>query len=101
MDMCKFAFCEFHRPVRSFRSCSQLSKLNPCCSITNQNSHVIVTPIQIIAVENNLDCSQTIPPQQQIIPPGTGYIIQLADPLNATDVRPTLSVHSYHLYFHT
>jgi len=54
--------------------------------IANQNPQVLTAPIAIIAVEDNFDCSKTITPDQANQPVGTGYIVQLANTLNSTDV---------------
>jgi len=54
--------------------------------VANQNTQVLSSPIAIVAIENNFDCSKIITPDQANQPPGTGYIIQLANILNETDV---------------
>jgi hypothetical protein len=54
--------------------------------VANQNPKVLSSPIAIVAVENNFDCSKTITPDQANQAPGTGYMIQLANTLNETDV---------------
>jgi hypothetical protein len=54
--------------------------------IANQNTQVLSSPIAIVAIENNFDCSKTITPDQANQPPGTGYMVQLANILNETDV---------------
>lgn len=59
-------------------------------SIANSDPKVLVSPQAIIAIEQNFDCSKTITQQQESFAVGTGYIIQLANPLNSTDVSPHL-----------
>lgn len=56
-------------------------------SVANQDVKILSAPIAIIAIENNYDCSRTITQDQANQPAGTGYMIQLANPLNQTDVR--------------
>ncbi|KAJ3492238.1 hypothetical protein NLI96_g122 [Meripilus lineatus] len=54
--------------------------------IGNQDPKILVSPIAIIAIQNNFDCSKTITQQQSAQAPGTGYFVQLADPFNNTNV---------------
>jgi len=54
--------------------------------VTNSNPAILSSPIAIISVENNYDCSKTITQQQFTPAAATGYIVQLANPLNETDV---------------
>jgi len=49
-------------------------------------NQALTSPIAIIAIENNFDCSKTITSDQVNQAPGTGYTIQLANTLNSTDV---------------
>ncbi|KAG2358151.1 hypothetical protein BDR07DRAFT_1295803 [Suillus spraguei] len=44
------------------------------------------TPLAIIAVQENYDCSETITQQQSAQPAGTGYTILFASTLNSTDI---------------
>jgi len=54
--------------------------------ITNQDLRVFAGPIAIVAIQSNYDCSKTITQEQANQPAGTGYLIQLANPFNETDV---------------
>jgi len=54
--------------------------------VANQNPAILSSPIAIVAIENNYDCSKTITQEQANQAPGTGYMIQLANILNETDV---------------
>jgi len=54
--------------------------------IANTDVKVLTAPIAIIAIQSNYDCSHTITQDQANQPPGTGYMIQLADPFNSTHV---------------
>jgi len=54
--------------------------------LANSNPTILSSPLAIIAVENNYDCSKTVTPQQSSQSAGTGYTVQLANPLNSTDV---------------
>jgi len=47
---------------------------------------VLAQPQPIISIEPNFDCSQTITAQQETFPAGDGYYVQLANPLNSTQV---------------
>ncbi|KAG6878180.1 hypothetical protein C0992_008515 [Termitomyces sp. T32_za158] len=47
---------------------------------------VLTSPLAILSIENNFDCSKTITADQLNAAPGQGYTIQLANPLNSTDV---------------
>ena len=62
-------------------------ELTNVASLANSNPSILVQPIAIIAIEQNYDCSKTITQQQSSQPASTGYTIQLANPLNNTDVR--------------
>ena len=59
-----------------------------CNSVTNSNTNLLSGPQAIVAIEENFDCSKLITQQQQNFQVGTGYVIQLANPLNNTNVRP-------------
>ncbi|KAG2068542.1 hypothetical protein BDR04DRAFT_1056709 [Suillus decipiens] len=54
--------------------------------LANSNSAVLNTPLAIIAVQQNYDCSETIAQQQSAQPAGTGYTILFASTLNSTDI---------------
>ncbi|KZT20952.1 hypothetical protein NEOLEDRAFT_1140131 [Neolentinus lepideus HHB14362 ss-1] len=67
-------------------TCQDSSYQNFTVLIANSNPTVLEAPAAIIAVENNYDCSKTITDSQSNLPPSTGYVVQLANPLNDTDV---------------
>jgi len=54
--------------------------------VANTNTQLLSGPIAIYAIESNYDCSKTLTQQQVNQPPGTGYVIQLANIFNETDV---------------
>ncbi|OJA20607.1 hypothetical protein AZE42_07761 [Rhizopogon vesiculosus] len=54
--------------------------------LTNSNLSILPAPLAIIAVQDNFDCSVTITQQQSAQPAGTGYVVQLANIINGTDV---------------
>ncbi|PIL27661.1 hypothetical protein GSI_10813 [Ganoderma sinense ZZ0214-1] len=54
--------------------------------IANSNVNVLVAPQAFIAQQNNFDCSKLITKDQVNLTPATGYVIQLANPFNNTDV---------------
>ncbi|KAF8841090.1 hypothetical protein BDN67DRAFT_1068755 [Paxillus ammoniavirescens] len=54
--------------------------------LTNSNPSILSGPLAIIAIQQNYDCSETITQQQAAQPAATGYIIQLTNPLNNTEV---------------
>jgi hypothetical protein len=58
----------------------------PPCRIANSNQNILVAPQAIIAVQNNFDCSKSITTQQANLPVSTGYTVQLANPINSTQV---------------
>ncbi|KAF8996243.1 hypothetical protein BDQ17DRAFT_1364652 [Cyathus striatus] len=59
--------------------------------IANKDPNILVSPIAILADEQNSDCSRTITNQQFNFnqPPATGYTVLFADRLNETDVFVT------------
>jgi len=57
--------------------------------IGNSNVDIFPEPQAIVAIEDNFDCSETISGQQANLTPSSGYFIQLANPLNNTDVYAT------------
>jgi hypothetical protein len=67
-------------------TCANSPYSNFTVLVANQSPQVLSSPIAIVAIENNYDCSKTITPQQANQAPGTGYMIQLANTLNETDV---------------
>jgi len=54
--------------------------------IANKDPKVLSAPMAIVGVQNNFDCSKSITQDQANQAPGTGYTIQLADPLNSTNI---------------
>ncbi|KIK76522.1 hypothetical protein PAXRUDRAFT_835341 [Paxillus rubicundulus Ve08.2h10] len=54
--------------------------------LTNSNPSILSGPLAIIAIQQNYDCSETITQQQSAQPAATGYVIQLTNPLNNTEV---------------
>lgn len=54
--------------------------------VANQDPKILASPIAVIAIENNYDCSKTIIPDQSNLTAATGYIVQFANTLNETDV---------------
>ncbi|KAI1798047.1 hypothetical protein LXA43DRAFT_1056290 [Ganoderma leucocontextum] len=54
--------------------------------IINSDPNVLVSPLAFIAQQNNFDCSELITKDRINLTPATGYAIQLADPLNNTNV---------------
>ncbi|KAF9458369.1 hypothetical protein BDZ94DRAFT_1313327 [Collybia nuda] len=57
--------------------------------IANKDPKVLVAPMAFIGIINNFDCSKTITQDQANQAAGTGYTIQLANPLNSTEVYVT------------
>ncbi|THH01156.1 hypothetical protein EW026_g1479 [Hermanssonia centrifuga] len=54
--------------------------------VANAGQPAIAGGQAIIAIENNFDCSKTITADELNFPAGSGYTVQLANPLNNTDV---------------
>ncbi|KAG6859643.1 hypothetical protein C0995_006326 [Termitomyces sp. Mi166 len=54
--------------------------------VANSDPKVLTSPIAIIGIQNNFDCSKTITADMLNAAPGTGYTIQFANTLNATDI---------------
>jgi hypothetical protein len=54
--------------------------------VSNQNPAILVSPLAIIAIQQNYQCSILVTQDQANQAPGTGYEILLANPLNNTDV---------------
>jgi len=57
--------------------------------VNNSNPAILVSPLAIIAQQDNFDCSIIITQDQSDQPAGTGWTILLANPLNETDVYAT------------
>lgn len=57
--------------------------------INNSDPKILVSPLAIIAIQQNYDCSITITQDQANQPAGTGWTVLLANPLNNTDVYAT------------
>ncbi|KAG5652636.1 hypothetical protein H0H81_004246 [Sphagnurus paluster] len=57
--------------------------------VANTSPTVLVSPLAIISIQYNYDCSKTITQDQLQAAPGTGYTILFANPLNSSDVSPT------------
>lgn len=60
----------------------------PIFSITNSNPDILVSPLAIIAEEQNADCTKSVTQDQANLTVATGYTVQLSNPLNDSDVRP-------------
>ncbi|KAK0483240.1 hypothetical protein IW261DRAFT_1305012, partial [Armillaria novae-zelandiae] len=54
--------------------------------ITNPDTSVLTSALAIVAIEPNYDCSKILTQQQVSMPASTGYILQLANPLNSSQV---------------
>ncbi|KAK0228172.1 hypothetical protein IW262DRAFT_1349304 [Armillaria fumosa] len=54
--------------------------------ITNPDTSVLTSALAIVAIEQNYDCSKILTQQQVSMPAATGYILQLANPLNSSQV---------------
>jgi len=67
-------------------NCQQSQVQNFTIVLTNSNVTILNGALPIIAIENNFDCSKTITQQQADLPIATGYKVQLANPLNNTQV---------------
>ncbi|TFK47503.1 hypothetical protein OE88DRAFT_1665663 [Heliocybe sulcata] len=67
-------------------TCQQTTYQNFTILIANSNPSILVAPSALIAIEYDYDCSKTITESQSNWTPSTGYTIQLANPLNQTDI---------------
>ncbi|KAG1729515.1 uncharacterized protein EDB91DRAFT_1227968 [Suillus paluster] len=67
-------------------TCSTSPYMNFTILVANPNTAILASPLAIIAVQENYDCSKTITQQQSAQPAGTGYILQFANTLNETDI---------------
>ncbi|KAK0210388.1 hypothetical protein DFS33DRAFT_1483488 [Desarmillaria ectypa] len=54
--------------------------------ITNPDTSVLTSALAIVAIEPNYDCSKVLTQQQVSMPAATGYVLQLANPLNSSQV---------------
>jgi len=54
--------------------------------LANSNPSVLVSPLAIISIQENYDCSKLITQDQVVQPAATGYTIQFANILNGTDI---------------
>ncbi|OCB87772.1 hypothetical protein A7U60_g5095 [Sanghuangporus baumii] len=54
--------------------------------VANSDQSVLVSPLAVVAVQQNFDCSRTLTTQQVNFTTGTGYSVILADPINSTNV---------------
>jgi len=59
-------------------------------SINNSDPKLLLGPLAFLAIQQNFDCSITVSQDQVNQPVGPGYTLLLANPLNNTDVSPTL-----------
>ncbi|KAH8101887.1 hypothetical protein BXZ70DRAFT_1063900 [Cristinia sonorae] len=57
--------------------------------LANSDPKILVSPIAIIGIQNNFDCSKSITQDMFNQPPGTGYTVILADTINNTNVYAT------------
>ncbi|KLO16143.1 hypothetical protein SCHPADRAFT_848588 [Schizopora paradoxa] len=67
-------------------NCQQSQVQNFTIVLINSNSSILNGALPIVAIENNFDCSKTITQQQANLPVASNYKVQLANPLNSTDV---------------
>ncbi|KDQ15890.1 hypothetical protein BOTBODRAFT_186936 [Botryobasidium botryosum FD-172 SS1] len=58
----------------------------PSFTVLVQNPTLQAIPLAIIAIQNNFDCSHLLTPQ---VTPGTGWVLQFANPINNTEVYAT------------
>ncbi|KIJ63816.1 hypothetical protein HYDPIDRAFT_91819 [Hydnomerulius pinastri MD-312] len=67
-------------------TCNTSPYQNYTVLLANSNPSILASPLAIIAVQQNYDCSETITQQQSAQPAGTGYTVLLASTLNSTDI---------------
>ncbi|KAF9491711.1 hypothetical protein BDN71DRAFT_1452405 [Pleurotus eryngii] len=67
-------------------SCSDSPSQTFTVLIGNQDNKILTQPQAVIAIQNNADCSKAITQQQANFTAASGYFLQLANPLNQTDV---------------
>jgi len=70
-------------------TCKDTSITDFTVLVNNANPQLLVSPIAVIAIQQNYDCSITISQDQANQPVGTGWTVLLANPLNNTDVYAT------------
>lgn len=91
MELQRVPVLKLHRPVSPLnRPFSEKKKLIDYLvkpnSLTNTHQTVLTGPQAIIAVVNNFDCSRSITTQQANLPVSDGYRVQLANPINISEV---------------
>jgi len=68
-------------------SCHTTTLKNFTILIANSNTGILgAAPEPIVAIQDNFDCSLTIPDNEVQFTPSTGYSVLLANPFNSTDV---------------
>jgi hypothetical protein len=67
-------------------SCHDSPYTNFTVLIANKDPKILSAPLAVIAQQNNYDCSHLITQDQVNQTPATGYIVQLANPFNSSDV---------------
>jgi len=70
-------------------NCSEASESQFTVLINNTNPSLLLGPLAFIAIQQNYQCSVTISQDQVSQPPGPGYTLLFANPLNNTDVYST------------
>ncbi|PPQ78256.1 hypothetical protein CVT25_011715 [Psilocybe cyanescens] len=59
-------------------------------SIANQDPKILVSPMPIISIQQNSQCSITVSQDQANQPAGTGWILTFSNILNLTDASPSV-----------
>jgi len=67
-------------------TCQTSPVLNFTIFIANPNPSILVSPMAIVAIEPNADCSKSITQDQSNQAAGTGYTIQFTDILNSSNI---------------
>ncbi|OCH93905.1 hypothetical protein OBBRIDRAFT_748577 [Obba rivulosa] len=67
-------------------TCESSPYTNFTVLIANQDPSILTSPLAIIAQEPNYNCAQTISATMLNQPAAQGYVVQLADPFNSTNV---------------
>lgn len=91
---------ELHRSVSHARLISASVHLLTAVhdSVGNTNPSVMPQPQAIIAIQPGFDCSEELTADQDsTFQPGDGYFVQMANPLNDTDVRAPTSPYTVHI----
>jgi len=70
-------------------TCHDTSIVDFTVLVNNSDPKLAVSPLAVIAIQQNFDCSITITQDQANQPAGTGWTILFADPLNNTNVYAT------------